>query len=137
MIFALDSNIITALIKKDRQVEERLKQAVDNNHQYVVPPIVYYEVKRWLVLKNATAQLAIFERFCRFSPGFSIEQPCLERAIEIYADLIKRGKPVGDFDIIIAAFCIVNPVGDYDCPVIARLAFHRANLRYRIVNGVI
>ncbi len=108
MIYAFDSNILSALLKKDSHVEEKLKAAVDSNNQYVIPPIVYYEVKRWLVLKRATAQLAAFENFCRLTPQISIDQVCLEKSIEIYTDLIQRGTPVGDFDILIAAYCIVN-----------------------------
>ncbi len=108
MIYALDSNILSALLKKDSHVEEQLKAAVDNNNQYVIPPIVYYEVKRWLVLKNATAQLKAFENFCRLIPKINIDLECLEKSIEIYATLMKQGTPVGDFDILIAAYCIVN-----------------------------
>ncbi len=108
MIYVLDSNIVTALIKKDRLVEERSKQAVDSGNKCIIPAIVYYEVKRWLVLKNATAQLASFEKFCLSTPNFTINQLCLDRAIAIYVDLIRQGKSIGDFDIIIAAYCLVN-----------------------------
>jgi predicted nucleic acid-binding protein len=70
--------------------------------------MVYYEVKRWLVVKNATAQLARFDKLCQFKRHMTIDIISLNKAIEIYAALAKKGQLIGDGDTLIAAYCIVN-----------------------------
>jgi len=46
MIYALDSNIVSYLLKNDDAVKRRFQNAVNYNNPYVIPPLVYYEVKR-------------------------------------------------------------------------------------------
>lgn len=108
MTYALDSDVISFLLRKDTQVEANFKKAVDNGFEYIIPPMVYFEVKRWLVVKNATAQLLRFEKLCRFTRDVTMDIVSWDKAIEIYAALAKRGQLIGDGDTLIAAYCIVN-----------------------------
>ncbi|MCL2825232.1 MAG: hypothetical protein FWD57_14675 [Polyangiaceae bacterium] len=70
--------------------------------------MVYFEVKRWMVDKNATAQLARFENLCCFSRHMTVDIISSNKAIDIYAALAKRGQLIGDGDTLIAAYCIAN-----------------------------
>ena len=108
MKYALDSNTVSYLLRKNPQVENKIKETVDNGNEYILPPMVYYEVKRWLKLKNATAQLAIFGNLCQFTKIIEMDIHTFEKAIEIYIALAKNGNLIGDTDILIAAFCVVN-----------------------------
>ena len=108
MIYALDTNTISHLLRKDKKVGSSLQEAVDDGHIYVIPPMVYYEVKRWLSIKNATSKLANFDRLAMFTGKIHMNAPCWNKAIEIYVALAKRGVLIDDGDIFIAAYCIVN-----------------------------
>ena len=108
MKYALDSDTISYLLKKDSQAQNHLKRAVDNGDEYVIPPMVYYEVKRWLLLKNASVKLSAFLKLTRFTKEIVMGEVCWEKAIDIYTSLIKKGVPIDDGDIFIAAYCLVN-----------------------------
>lgn len=52
--YALDSNIVSYLLKRDIQTWKRYNQEADAGKECVIPPIVYYEVKRGLLAVDAT-----------------------------------------------------------------------------------
>ena len=108
MKYAFDSDTISYLLNKDSRAQYNFKNAVDNGDEYVIPPMVYYEVKRWLVIKNATAKLSAFIKLCRFTNQIVMSDACWEKAIEIYTLLTKKGSAIDDGDIFIAAYCLVN-----------------------------
>ena len=108
MVYALDSDIISYLIKNNKDVEEKFKNMKDNKNLYCIPPLTYYEVKRWLVLRNATIKLPAFTKLYQDSVKTEMTLEIWEKAIEIYVELITNGTPRQDADIFIAAFCIVN-----------------------------
>lgn len=65
--------------------------------------ITQYEVLRGLLAKGATGQQQAFERFCVSSEVLAITPPVIELAAEIYANLHRRGRLIGDADVLIAA----------------------------------
>ena len=104
--YALDTNIISYFLRKDKKVESHVRNVLQSgNGELIIPPLVYYEVRRGLLLKDARGQTAAFDGFCKRIPVGKITRPMLDEAARIYANL--RGK-VHDMDILIAAFCIVN-----------------------------
>ena len=46
MIYALDSNIISYMLKNDKAVNQHFENTIKDTDSYVIPPIVFYEVKR-------------------------------------------------------------------------------------------
>ena len=108
MTYVLDTNIISYFLNKDLEVRSAFKQAVSEGNDFAVSPVVYYEIKRWLVLKNATAKLKAFEELLLKSIKSDLTVWTWEKAVDIYVALHKKGQPVDDSDIMIAAFCIVN-----------------------------
>lgn len=69
--------------------------------------ITRYEV-RGLKAKNATAQLQAFDRLCAGSEIVPLTDAGVVKASEIYAELRRRGEPIGDADILISASALVN-----------------------------
>jgi tRNA(fMet)-specific endonuclease VapC len=114
MIYALDTNIISFLLRreKNQDVARRFEnEIVQRGNYYVIPPISHYEINWYLLRKRATAQLRIFSELYENSlDRINISEPEIVKAAEIRADLEERGLPVGnkDADIFIAAHCIVN-----------------------------
>lgn len=61
--------------------------------------------------KNATKQIAAFERLCASSSIIALTDAIVVKAAEIYADLHRQGRLIGDADILIAASALVNGCG--------------------------
>jgi len=113
MIFALDTNIISCLLRpsKNPEVIELFETAITQGHDYVIPPLCYYEIMWYLLRKNATAQLRVFNELYQNSlTKVSMKEDDFLLAAKIRADLDAKGLPVGsgDADIFIAAYCMVN-----------------------------
>ena len=111
MVYALDSNIISYLLRPSKNQELVQRFIIETQYNgYVIPPACFYEVLWYLLRKKASAQLRIFnelydDSFVKISMG---EAEFL-KAAEIRAALEEKGTPVGkDADIFIAAYCIVN-----------------------------
>jgi predicted nucleic acid-binding protein len=104
--YALDTNIVSYYLKGNQTIIDRVANETDNGNFLFIPPIAFYEIKRWLLTINSKKRLALFEAMCSLSGIGSIDRDVLEIASIIYTDLQKRGITVGDNDILIAAYCI-------------------------------
>jgi predicted nucleic acid-binding protein len=105
-VFALDTNILSFYLKGNASVIENIEKTINADHTIVIPPIVYYEVKRGLVLINATKQMKKLEALCNLFPVGELGDYLLEKAITIYVQERKAKRNTEDADIFIAAFCI-------------------------------
>jgi tRNA(fMet)-specific endonuclease VapC len=108
MTYAIDTNILTYLLQKNKQVEHAFQNALEQGDEYAVPPIVYYEFKRWLTVKNAFAQLDKFNKIYFPTQKLPMNARCWDKAVDIYAALTKSGNIIDDADILVAAYCMVN-----------------------------
>ena len=116
MIYALDSNIVSFLLRptKNPEVVKRFDEILEQGHDYVIPPFCYYEVYWLLLRKGAVAQTRSFrDIYINSLTELNMGETEFEKAAEIRAMLEERGTPIGkegnqDADIFIAAHCIVN-----------------------------
>lgn len=106
--YALDANIISFLLRKNKSLQERVYYEAGDGKGVVIPAIAYYEVKRGLIDTRATEKLAAFERLCDMIGVDKIDVETLDKAANIYAELKKVGRIIEDADILIAASCIVH-----------------------------
>ena len=107
-VYALDSNIISFYLRGNVAVAENMEKAIDDGNGIVIPPLVYFEVKRGLALIQATRQIKKFEAFCELFPVGELGGYLIEEAIDIYVRERKAGRNTEDADIFIATFCIHN-----------------------------
>ena len=107
-IFALDSNIISFYLKGNVTVIENIEKAINEDHTIVITPIAYYEVKRGLLLINATKQIKKLDSLCELFPVGEFGDYLIEDAIRIYVQERKAQRNTEDADIFIAAFCLYN-----------------------------
>jgi len=108
MMYALDSNIISYMLRKDKSVCEKYLAESADGHECIIPPVVYYEIKRGLLLTNATSKAKEFDLFCReFGVGV-MSVIAWNEAARLYVARREMGKPIEDADLFIAAFCLVN-----------------------------
>ena len=108
MIYALDSNIVSYMLKEDSDVITQYRQTFDDGGDFVIPPIVFYEVQRGLLAKKLNKRLAKFEALCQKIKQVEFDMSVWQKAAQIYALLSQQGNLIDDADIFIAAFCLVN-----------------------------
>jgi tRNA(fMet)-specific endonuclease VapC len=108
MTYALDSNTIIAILNNDKNVEEKGEKVIAMGCKFTIPPVVDYEIQRGLLYKPSPKKEKIyFSLRQRYGVGIMTPEMWVESA-HIYDDLRKKGFTVGDDDIFIAAFCLLN-----------------------------
>jgi len=104
-IFALDTNIISYYLKGDRKLINRINEEIKDGN-IVIPPIVYFEIKKWLLRNKSKSKLAAFEMLLSKYGIEIISKEILDISLSIYLDLQSNGIVIDDADIVIAAYCI-------------------------------
>jgi tRNA(fMet)-specific endonuclease VapC len=104
----LDSDVLSALMRRDAKAVERAREYLDVHSQLAFSLITRYEILRGLKAKRATAQLAKFEDFCATCQVIPVTEAIAERASDIYAKLHQSGGLIGDADILIAATALTH-----------------------------
>jgi len=108
MTYALDANTIIAILNNDKNVEEKGELAIARGDKFIIPPVVDYEIQRGLLYKSSPRKEKIYLSL-RQHYGVGIMTPEMwVKSSHIYVDLRKSGFSVGDDDIFIAAFCLLN-----------------------------
>ena len=108
MTYALDTNTIIAILGNDKNVEENWENAAASDSRFIIPPVVDYEIQRGLLYKPSPRKEKIFFSL-RQHYGVGVMTPEMwVKSSHIYVDLRKNGFTVGDDDIFIAAFCLLN-----------------------------
>jgi tRNA(fMet)-specific endonuclease VapC len=101
--YLLDTNVISLLLRRDEVVEQRTEAAFSVNATILLSPVVFYEIRRGLVKRNAKKQIEFFERL---SPRFKwrdFDREDWEQAAQLWAARMKKGAPLEDADLLIAA----------------------------------
>jgi len=106
--YALDANTISFLLRKNKQIQEKVYREACDGKGVIIPAIAYYEVKRGLIDAQAMVKLSCFENLCDIVGVDEIDMETLDKAADIYATLKKAGQLIEDADILITASCIVH-----------------------------
>lgn len=106
----LDTNIVSAILKKNKKIDQKMEQLRRQGKKAFISGITYYEVKRGLLATNATRQLSDFHDLCEKYKVLSVldEIEILERASAIHAELKRKRMLLEDADILIAATAITR-----------------------------
>jgi len=108
MTYALDTNTLIFLLSKDKKVVKKRDNAVLAGCGFIIPPAVDYEIQRGLLYRPSPKKEKIYFSL-RQHYGVGIMTPEMwVKSAHIYVDLRKNGFTVGDNDIYIAAFCLLN-----------------------------
>ncbi|QIR40926.1 type II toxin-antitoxin system VapC family toxin [Tolypothrix sp. PCC 7910] len=109
MTYLLDTNIVSSVLKRNAIVEKKLRNANISGQNIFISCITYYEVKRGLLYANASRQLADFNQFYeKYEILFLDDIDIIEQACQIHADLKRKGTPIQEADILIAATAIAR-----------------------------
>ena len=104
----LDTNIITAFLKKDLRVASRVSDYLEYFDRLTINIISYYEILRGLKDLGNDEKLKKFEEFVQENELVSIRKETVVKAAEIYAYLKKQGNLIEDADILMASIAIVE-----------------------------
>ncbi len=104
----LDTNIITAFLKNDSRVVERVSDYLEFFDKLTINIISYYEILRGLKDLGNEEKLCRFDNFIQENELVFITKDIIEKAAEIYAYLKKEGNLIEDADILMASTAIVE-----------------------------
>ncbi len=104
----LDTDILSSIMRQDGDAVSNAKKYLADHRSLNISIITRYEILRGLMAKNATNQIAKFDRLCGTMDVLQLTDPIVVRAASVYGQLRQKGKPIGDADILIAATCLEN-----------------------------
>ena len=108
MTYTFDTNIVSYFIQSDMGIAKKIREVIAANNSIVISPVTYFEIRRGFKLKAAPKKEQGFSRMCTVYPIGEMSLPVWEQAADIYAACRKSGVTIGDSDILIGAFSIVN-----------------------------
>jgi tRNA(fMet)-specific endonuclease VapC len=107
MIF-LDTNIISYFFNANTKIKEKMLEAIDNDENICTTVINIYEILKGFRWKNNKFKETQFMEFLENILVFTIDDDVINIASDLYSNLRKSGKTIGDADILIAAIVIKN-----------------------------
>jgi predicted nucleic acid-binding protein len=107
IVYVIDSDILSYMLDGNKTVQKNFDDVV-GEEEHCIPPLVFYEVKRGLEYKKATAKLRAFKELYDSGVKNEMTEEMWQKSIDIYVMLKAKGRLIGDGDVFIAAFCIIN-----------------------------
>ena len=103
--YVLDTNILTALLRKEETATWRVQQALHANAEFLMCPVVFYEVYRGLLHRDARRQQGFFLQFTASFTWDDLAREDWEEAAQLWASLRRGGRPIeDDADLLIGTF---------------------------------
>ena len=103
MTYVLDTNTVTAVLKKDAQVVTRLRSVLASDSRVLVSAVVYYEITRGLLWRDAIGLLAAFDRLVASLEWLDVTRTHWSLAAGLWAESRRSGATLDDADLILAA----------------------------------
>lgn len=107
----LDTDTLSAIMRRQPAALAKARGYLAEHGRFALSVITVYEVLRGLMAKGATRQIQTFRGFLAANDVALLTDEAVEKAAELYADLARQGRLVGDADIFIAAIAMVNHLG--------------------------
>lgn len=109
MNYLLDTNIVSLMVKQNRQILEKINNIKSQRKSIFISCITYFEVRRGFLAVDAPKQRERLNLICQTYPiVFLDDLAILEKAAEIHANLRLRGLPIQTEDVLIAASAMVK-----------------------------
>jgi len=102
--YVLDTNIITALLRGDVSVVQNIAIAARENAELYLCPVVFYEIRRGLLYRDARNQSQLFLQYAATLIWDDFNHSDWLYAAELWSDLRQRGITVGDADLLIGVY---------------------------------
>jgi len=104
----LDTSTLIAFLRGNLDVIAKVEAYLDEFDALCLSILTYYEILRGLKYIGNEEKIRDFKGLVDKSEIIMLDKDIIERASEIYAELMKRGELIEDVDILIAASCLVK-----------------------------
>ena len=104
----LDTDILSEFLRGTPQVVGNAEIYLQSYDAINFSIISYYEILNGLLYKDARKQLKQFTEFAELSKVLPLTISATRKAAGIYADLKKKGQPIGHTDCLIAGIALTN-----------------------------
>lgn len=104
----VDTDILSEFLRGNTTVIEKVEQYLETYDALNLSIITYYEILNGLLYKDAKKQLKKFTEFIELNKVLPLTMRATRMAAEIYADLRKKGKPIGHTDSLIAGIALAH-----------------------------
>ncbi len=104
--YVLDTNIVTALLRHNPQVIQNISRAATRGADLFLCPVVFYELLRGLLHKDARKQLQYFLEIAAALTWNDFSHGDWQKAAELWADLRRQGCSIGDADLLIGVYAL-------------------------------
>jgi len=104
----LDTDILSEFLRGNSGVLANAEKYLLTFNTLNLSIITHYEIMNGLIFKDARNQLQRFIAFSEMNRIIPLTISASKKAAEIYADLRKRGQPIGHTDCLIAGIALTN-----------------------------
>lgn len=104
--YVLDANILSAYVKKEATVGHHVKSALQNNAEFLLCPVVFYEIYRGFLHKDAQKQLRFFLQITANFTWDDFNRQDWEHAAQLWANMRRSGHPPAETDLLIGAYAL-------------------------------
>jgi tRNA(fMet)-specific endonuclease VapC len=107
-----DSDVVSEFLKgRNALIAQKAAAYLTRYGQIEISLFTRYEVLRGLRAKKAKRLLRKFESFCSLHVVHLLPEDIIDIAADIWAELSRKGQPIGDSDPIIAATALHHGLG--------------------------
>lgn len=105
--YVLDTNILTALLRREESAAQRMQQALIADAEFLMCPVVFYELYRGLLHQDAKRQQSFFLQFTATFTWDDLAREDWAEAAQLWARLRRSGRSIGnDADLLIGTFAV-------------------------------
>lgn len=104
----VDTDILSEFLRGTEIVVNNAKEYLENYDSINFSIITHYEILNSLLYKDARKQLKRFSEFADLNKILPLTLSATKQAAEIYANLKKKGQPIGHTDCLIAGIALTN-----------------------------
>ncbi|MBI3974183.1 MAG: type II toxin-antitoxin system VapC family toxin [Chloroflexi bacterium] len=104
----LDTDTLSLYARRHPQVRVNAAAYLRAHGAFTLSELTRYEITRGLQLIGANVRLAAFERLCRLSRILPFDEVCARHAAQVWVDLHRRGRLIGEVDTLIAGTALAH-----------------------------
>lgn len=104
--YVLDTNVFAAILRGEPTTTQRVSSALTAGSEFLLCPIVFFEVYRGLLHRDAKKQLRFFLSYVTTQTQSDFVSSDWERAARLWADLHRKGQQVADADLLIGVYAL-------------------------------
>jgi tRNA(fMet)-specific endonuclease VapC len=104
--YLLDTNILSGLLRSEPGLVARIDQAAADQAEFLLCPLVFYEIVRGLHHRDAKMQLQLFLEYVKGFTWDDFNQADWQQAASLWADLRRQGRQISDADLLIGVYAL-------------------------------